>query len=202
MQRLLVKPAVMLAAILTSGCDWPPELLRVGEKLSAQEKRITEQGEQINSVQSEIEALRAEIQSLKQSQSQLELKNIFREIENIAYLSPGDDGYSTVRFDLGALTVQLSDVKPYANGSKAHLRFGNPLASSINGVKLKIEWGQMDDNGAVKSDTERGKEVSFAETFRSGAWTNVSVVLDGTPPSELGFVRVRNVSHSGISLIK
>ena len=67
MQRLLVKPAVMLAAILTSGCDWPPELLRVGEKLSAQEKRITEQGEQINSVQSEIEALRAEIQSLKQS---------------------------------------------------------------------------------------------------------------------------------------
>ncbi|MBU3055800.1 MAG: DUF3251 domain-containing protein [Pseudomonas indica] len=44
--------------------------------------------------------------------------------------------------------------------------------------------------------------MSFAETFRSGAWTNVSVVLEGTPPAELGFVRIRNVSHTGIALIK
>lgn len=186
---------VILAASLIAGCDSAKELLRAREI-------PVNQGEQIKTMQQEVKVLNAELAELKQKQSSLELDNMFRDFEKIAYLQPGDGGYSPIRFDLGALTVQLADVKPFANSSKVSLKFGNPLSSSINGVKAKIEWGQVDEKGNPINDAAKSKVVTFTETLRSGAWTSVSVVLDGMPPTELGFVRVRDVVHTGISLNK
>ena len=45
-----------------------------------------------------------------------EWDNLTKDWDKVAYLTSGAEGYSSVGFDLGVLTVHLSDVKPYANG--------------------------------------------------------------------------------------
>ena len=51
------------------------------------------------------------------------------------------------------------------------------------------------------SESEKSKEVTFAETFHPGRWTGVYVVLEGIFPNELGYVRVREVKNSAIQLL-
>src|SRR5450631_4086229 len=46
-------------------------------------------------------------------------------LDEIAYITPGTNGYSLIKADLGIFTVSMVDVKPYANGSKVALMFGN-----------------------------------------------------------------------------
>jgi len=187
--------AALIASSLIAGCDSATHLFHARETLAKQEDRL-------KAIEQNLETATAELATLRQKQTTTELGNMLRDFEKVAYLQPGDGGYSPVRFDLGTLTVQLADVKPFANSSKISLKFGNPLASSINGLKAKIEWGQVGENGSPNNETAKSKEASFTETLRSGAWTSVSVVLDGTSPTELGFVRVRDVAHTGISLNK
>lgn len=159
-------------------------------------------GADLNSIRNELEALKIEVEDLKEKQSQDDFDQLFEGFKEIAYLQPGDTGYSVIRYDLGTLTVELSDVKPYANGSKVILKFGNPLASTVRGLKAKVEWGPTNENGSPDNESARSKDFTFTESLRSGAWTNVSVVLEDVPPTELGFVRVMNVAHTGISLNK
>src|SRR6267143_1556607 len=89
----------------------------------------------------------------------------------------------------------------YANGSRVTLKFGNLMSATINGAKAKLEWGSVDEKGRPKTGTERSREVTFNESLRAGAWTNVSIVLDAVPPTALGFVRVKEMSHTGISVV-
>lgn len=148
---------------------------------------------------SDLEFLKKEWAELKGKQEWNEIK---KALDSIAYLTPGSEGYSPVMFDLGSLVVQLADIKPYANGSKVVLKFGNPLAASIDGLKLKLEWGKVDPKGSPQNETVRSKDLVISKLIRSGAWTSVPVVLDGIPPGELGFVRVSNITHTGIRLNK
>lgn len=156
----------------------------------------------IDSLNAEVGSLREQVSSLEKEVGDQRLLNAFREMDKVSYLTPGDTGYSVVRFDLGAILVQMADIKPYANGTKIRLVLGNVLASTVTGLKAKIEWGKVDDKGIPINDTIKSKMVSFSESIRSGAWTNVSVVLDGVPANELGFVRVRDVSHTGVTLVR
>jgi hypothetical protein len=80
------------------------------------------------------------------------------------------------------------------------LQFGNPLSSSISGLKAKIEWGKVDTKGVAHNTGS--KDMIFAQSLPRGAWTSISIVLDGTPPSELGFVRLSDIQHTGIELIR
>jgi hypothetical protein len=120
--------------------------------------------------------------------------------DRVVVLKPGDQGYSTVRYDLGVMTARLEDIKPYANGSKVSIMLGNPSAARINGLKARVEWGAVDKDGFPRNDTGKARQVSFPETLSPGTWTKVEVVLDGFPPAELGFVRLREVGHGGIGL--
>jgi hypothetical protein len=80
--------------------------------------------------------------------------------------------------------------------------FGNPLSSSINGLKATIDWGRVNAKGVADNTSARSKEIIFSETLYGGRWTPVSVVLDGgVPATELGFVRLKNIQNTGISLI-
>lgn len=157
-------------------------------------------GDNSTAMRHELDALKSEVAELKEKQNQDDFDRMFKDFDRIAYLQPGDTGYSTLRYDLGALTVQLADVSPYANGSKVSLRFGNPLASTVNGLKTTIDWGHTDEKGAPDNASAKSKEFTFTDSLRSGSWTTVSLVLEGVPPAELGFVRVKNVSHTGIQL--
>ncbi len=119
----------------------------------------------------------------------------------VAYLTPGDNGFSIVNAGIGNLTVQLSDVVPYANGSKVVLKFGNPYSASISGLKATLDWGQTGPDGMPINAAETTKDFTFPQTLRAGMWTSVPVILEGVPPSRLGFVRVRNVSQAEIFLM-
>jgi hypothetical protein len=130
------------------------------------------------------------------------LDEFIRDMDSTAFLTPGSEGYAIVQTDLGRMTVSLENIQPYANGSRVTLCFGNLTSATVNDVKLKLEWGSVDAKGSPKNESARSRDVSFTQSLRAGAWTNVSVVLDGVPPQDLGFVRVKQISHTGISLLR
>ena len=145
----------------------------------------------------EITRLRREVDVLT---VQARTDEVLKRMGELAYLTPGDEGYSALRYDLGTLTVSIEDVADFANGSKVMLNFGNPLSSAINGLKLTINYGEVDADGKPLNNSAKTKELTFTDSLRGGAWTRVPVVLDGLPASKLGFVRIHDVSHTGISL--
>ncbi len=148
-------------------------------------------------VDQRIDALEQSVQKLQQAQSFDELLDVMRKT---AFLRPGDTGYSLVDFDLGRLTVQMTDVSAFANGTRVMLRFGNMSAAGLSGVSASVDYGPTDDKGNVIPDKTRTKEVKFVEIFRPGSWVSVAVTLDGIQPAQLGYVRVSKIAHTGIQL--
>jgi len=175
MNRLLYL-AILLSTILISGCD---------------------NSSKVPALESKVASLEKEIADLKQT---IELNQMLSGFDKVAYLTPGSDGYSLVKSDLGVLTVSISNIAPYANGSKVTLKFGNLSAATIDGLKAKLEWGSVDKDGTPNNENAKSRDVSFNEPLMSGSWTNSNVVLEGVPPQELGFVRLRDVGHRGVKL--
>lgn len=186
---------LIFAAILFIGCDSVTELFNAGET-------IAKHDEQLAILEEELKNIKEDLSNLQDEYLKLLFDKWIRDLDKVALLRPGDSGYSLVRFDLGVLTVRLADVSHFANSAKILLKLGNPLACNITKLKASIEWGQVDEEGNPNNDTLKSKEINFSENIQSGSWTDVSVVLDDTPPEDLGFVRVREVSHGSISLSK
>lgn len=120
--------------------------------------------------------------------------------ENVAYLTPGSSGYNVVKMDLGVLTVSISNIQPYANGSRVSLVFGNLTSAAIDGMKAKIEWGSVDEKGLPNNKDAKSRDITPTELLQPGTWNKVDVILEGVPPASLGFVRVRDVGHRAIRL--
>ena len=137
---------------------------------------------------------------LEQLQFQVRLQNQVKDWDQVAYLTPGSDGYAAVKMDLGYLTVNLANIAAYANGSKVSLTFGNLTSATIDGLKAKIEWGSVDEKGLPKNEEAKSREIKLTESLYSSAWNKADVVLEGIPPTALGFVRVREITHQGIRL--
>ncbi|HAE42551.1 MAG TPA: hypothetical protein DCG34_06465 [Clostridiales bacterium] len=192
MKRILF---VIVIALSLSGCEYLDLLSKNSEQLSRQE-------EEIQNLKASLSSLQSELSTIKTRQLELEWANMYEDFKHIAFLKPGNSGYSTITFPMGVLTVSLDDIKQYANGTKVKLRFGNTLYSSISGVKAKLEWGGIDSDGTVIDDPNNTKDVSFTEDFKPGSWTSVSVVLDNIQPSDLGFVRIKNLTNDSIYLQK
>lgn len=157
-----------------------------------------------SSKKEDVDKLSKRIDSLElvvsEIQTTLKFNNLVRTFDQIAYLTPGSTGYTTVKSDLGTITVSLEDITSYANGSKVELRFGNTTAATINGFSALLEWGSMDANGYPDNTASKNREVNFSQSLKSGAWTKAKVVLEGIPPADLGYIRVKNLNHTGISL--
>lgn len=161
---------------------------------------------QMTALEKRVADLETRAEELKASVSQLEsnmtLNDIRRNMDDEAYLTPGAEGYSTIQTDLGRMTLSLDNVQPYANGTRVTLRFGNLTSATVNGAKANVEWGSVNERGLPIYGSTKSRQVSFSESLRAGAWTSVQVVLEGVPPTELGFVQVKGVTHTGISLFK
>jgi hypothetical protein len=128
------------------------------------------------------------------------LNELFRDVEGVAYLTPHAAGYAVIKSDLGSLTVSLKNIKPYATKSKVTLQFGNLTAATIDGIKAKIEWDGMTKEGVPNNKEAKSREVTINEALQSGGWTNADIILEGVPPTELAFVRLRDVEHRGVRL--
>jgi hypothetical protein len=189
MRRKSAVLAVLLAA-LSGSCADPNKVAALEKKTSDLEKRESD-------LDAQLKTLTESVQTLRDKES---LDELTKTLDSVAYLTPGNDGYTVIQADLGRMTVQLVDVQPYANGSRVTLRFGNMTSAIIHGAKATLEWGAVDNRGSANNETAKSREVKFTETLRAGAWTSVRVVLEGVAPTELGFVRVRNLTHTGIGL--
>ncbi len=154
----------------------------------------------------ELAVLRARLDSLQLVVKKIEFDakyaDFFSKVDGIAYLTPGSSGYSLIQSDLGKLAVSLEDVRPYANGTRIVLSIGNLTSATINGAKASIEWGSVDSAGSPRNEAAKSRDATFAEHLPAGAWTQVPLVLDGVLPAEFGFVRIKDVTHTGIGLRK
>lgn len=178
--------------LFISGCKEDPRIGELAKELKqTQEKNLELERE-----------LKDLVAAVGRDRESYKWDKFFSTTDKIAYLTPGSDGYAAVRFDLGVLTASLIDIKPYANGTKVTLEFGNTLSATVTGLKATLDWGKVDDKGTPMNEQAKTKEVSFNEPLLPGSWTKVSVVLDGVPATEFGFVRVKDIHHSGIRLLK
>jgi len=180
---------MLVLALASNGCN----------SRSSSESKYKELRQAIDLQKKEIQELRSDLDTLKRQRS---MDEFMRDWDRVAFLTPGSQGYSLIKSDLGTITVELADVRPYANGSRVTLRFGNVTNATLNEVKATIEWGAVDEKGLPKNEDQKSKEMTFPKSLRPGGWTNVEVVLEGTQPTGLGFVRVRDVSNKGITLYK
>jgi len=164
---------LLTTALLFSGCDSKPDKngIAMEEKINALADRI----------------------------QTLETQKFWEDIDKVAYLTPADSGYSSIRFDLGTLTVKMKDVQPFANATKVTLVFGNTLGSTITGLKAKVEWGTVDAKGLPEKELG-SKEITMDKDILSSSWNNITITLENTEPKNLGFIRVKNVTHTGIKL--
>jgi outer membrane murein-binding lipoprotein Lpp len=175
-----------LLSALVSACGQDAQVKVLEAQVKVLEAQVKELDTKTNAIQSEVQ--------------KISLNDLIKQIDGIAYLTPGSDGYSVVKSDLGVLIVSLDNIQPYATGSKVTLRFGNLMAATINGLKAKLEWGSLDKKGMPINESAKSREVKFNQDLRSGSWSRADVVLEGIPPTELGFVRVHDVGHTGVSL--
>jgi hypothetical protein len=160
--------------------------------------------EKLQTLQDELAVIRTELDAAKEDlteiKSQVNVDKLMKSFDTIAYLTPGSDGYSVVKSDLGTLVVSIANIAPYANGSKVTLQFGNLYSGTIDGLKAVVEWGPVDEKGFPLNDLVKTRDVVFKESFSGGAWTKSQIILEGVVPQNLGFVRIKEIGHTSISL--
>ena len=152
----------------------------------------------LDKAKKEIRELQDEVSTLRSKVHWMELE---KELDTVVLLKPSNDGYSILKLDIGSITVKLQDVKQYANGSKVTLRFGNPSSARIFGLKATVQWGKVGPKGNAIFEDNKSRKIEFIKDLNAGAWTQIDVVLEGIPPADLGFVRISELEHKGISLI-
>src|SRR5215813_4367304 len=102
----------------------------------------------LEDVKAEMERLQAVITELSARVVHLEeTTEKLNGVQKVALLRPGIQDYSQIQLDLGALIVQIANVKPHPYGSQIVIKFGNPLSASINGLSGTVEWGETDEGG-------------------------------------------------------
>ncbi len=119
-------------ALLLVGCQKDPRTTEL-------ERKLDDASTQISLLQNKLDEVNGALAEIKRDR---EVENLFKDFDKFAYLTPGSEGYSIIRFDLGVVTVKLADIKPYANGSKVTLEFGNPLSATVTGLKATLDWGR------------------------------------------------------------
>jgi len=164
---------------------------------AADRKSVEEMKAELDSLTSQLKTAQDAVVVL---QANAAVDSVLRDGDRVAELRVGSEDYQLVRSDLGVLTVALVDVQPYANGSRVVLKFGNPLASTINGLKVNLGWGANGENARPDDESALSKDITFSQSIQSGAWTSVPVVLEGVPPASLDYIRVTHVTHTGIAL--
>jgi hypothetical protein len=155
-------------------------------KVTAIEKKLTD-------------ILEAQEKRISELETKLLIQSFEIDANKSVILKPSSTGYSVIKSDLGFLTVQIVDASQFANSTRVKLKFGNPLGTSINGLKGTYEWGTVNDKGYIK-DVLGTTEISLNETIFAGSWTNATITLEGLDVKTLGYLKLSNLSHTGIML--
>lgn len=180
-------------------CQPNSELLKIKTELSDTNKKIVELEKKLHEID---DTVLAQANAVNSSLSELHEFKSKSELKFIAYLKPDDEGYSLLHTDLGIIAVSLVDIVAYADGCKVKLSLGNTLSTDISGLNGKFTWSKILDNGKYDFVNAKSKDVTFTQTLKAGSWTTVTVILSGVQPSEFGFLKLSEFSHTGIKLLK
>jgi hypothetical protein len=133
-----------------------------------------------------------------------DLENRLEALEQVISTSvdliPGQDSYSVLKIDLGALPISLEEVRVAGDGSEIVLRIGNPTSAGIEDLDAKLYWGAMAADSTPIIDPVKSREIEISKVLAPGRWTTVTVSIPGVPPDAIGFVRLADASHRGIDL--
>jgi hypothetical protein len=147
---------------------------------------------EIDDIKADIRSLERELKKANASIEMLGAVDLFSTApENYATLTPGSDGFATVASNVGAMFVLMDNVRPYANGSKVRLRFGNLTSVAISSMTAFVGWGEMGKDGYPEE--AKSKEVTV-QNIRPGTMVAHEVTLDGLPSDTLGYVKVGRIS--------
>jgi Protein of unknown function (DUF3251) len=119
-----------------------------------------------------------------------------QDIKQSVILRPGDQGFKTLSYELGVLTLRLSNIEPYGNGTRVHLQIGNPSAATVDDVSAKVHWGSNDlDPSSMHAAT-----LEFSRQLQAASWTDISLVLEGVGPDKLQFVTLSGITYRRLLL--
>ncbi|MDB5985612.1 MAG: hypothetical protein JWR16_665 [Nevskia sp.] len=140
----------------------------------------------------QIETTKSDSDLLKKFQK---LQNDFVELQvRLSQLESGEATVSTeelvygiAKTNFGAFTVTAKSVTPYLDGFKVKLSFGNLTSATFNGAKITASWGIPFDGKNVDAylKSQKNKEFSVTNSFPSGAFSDVEVILTPAMPEEV-----------------
>jgi hypothetical protein len=184
---------LLVALALTAGCQRQSD----ANLRSELEALRTEQAQKLGELSRDRDQIREQLATTDSELFALQRKVNSRDK---AFFLPDDLSTKTISSNLGSFAVRVSDVRPYANGSRAKVEFGNLYLSNISRVSFTLEWGKRGPDGNMDTATTRDQKIDIAPELRAGSWTKADVVLDGITPAELGWVEVRDLWMGAIAL--
>ena len=151
-----------------------------------------------------VEALEREVAHLKQTleeqqkefRADREAVDLVLDAGETVTLKPAEQRYEPIWHDFGVFAIELTEVTPTEEGSRVKLRVGNLTSATVNGVEAKIEWGQDPEESPAPYSDRR----SLGRVLPQGAWSEITLNLDGVPPPQLGYVRVSHLTIRSVSL--
>ena len=172
--------------------------------VGCQESKIgnsnNELANKVSELESRLSINEAELHEIKNQVSDVSVNELIRKFEKIAFLKVGTKEFFPITTDVGVVTVNLSSIEPYANGSKVSIVFGNPLSATLKNVKFTVDYVSLDKDGLVIDKSEKSKEINLTESLNAASWNKIELILEALPTNELGYIRIHNLDISNISL--
>jgi hypothetical protein len=153
-------------------------------------------------VKVETEVSKITLEDLDNRLRNLEIEDLYKNFETIAYLPVSEKKFATIKSSIGTVVFLIDDIKPYANGSNLKLIIGNPLYASLSDVKFKIDYGELDKENMPIDESQKTKDVSLLKPLKQGRWNKEEVILGGILPEKLGYIRIHDFDFRSITLNK
>jgi hypothetical protein len=119
-------------------------------------------------------------------------------------LDPTAGGYHIIWTHIGPLTVSVSDVTAFADGSQVRLEIGNITNAELRDGSFKLTWGPREPSGltgfAEWVGSLRSQQFSLPD-IEAGRYNAVTIKIPAVPPSGLGYLEINDMMFKGTSLL-
>lgn len=177
----MVRKVVMVFAMLLAGC---------GVRDGRNERELASLRDSQTNLVSQVNRLEAKISDLEVN------------ADSTRILKRSDDGYSVIRTEFGAITLQIKSIAAEGAGSRVRLEIGNPTNATITKMMIFGHWGAVDKDGEPEGGAYSLKKPTITTRIPGGSWSEASFLIDGAKPADLGYLRITSALIASISLNK
>lgn len=137
--------------------------------------------------QADLDALRTKVENLAKSVDAF---------DRPASLKLSDSGFSTIRTEYGAVTIQWDASKSTGAGTLLTFTIGNPHAATLKDITI-FGHAVGSDGGSIASETP---EMKIKGDARPGTWSKVTAIMDDVPPGKIASLQISGITIGRISL--